>query len=145
MQSQAFYTSQYGYKLQLKAYLNGHDQGKGTHLALFFVIMKGDYDPLLQWPFPHKITLYLLDHRDHEKLSVRDEICPSQVLEENVDCFTKPNPKEERNVGYGNSTFASHLVIDTGAFVRDDSIFIKWNIWCRIDIRMHHISYKPSF
>ena len=100
-------------------------QGMGTHLALFFVVMRGNYDPLLEWPFPHNITLYLLDHRDQEKLSVKDDICPSQVLEENADCFNKPNPKEERNVGYGNSTFASHLVIDSGAFVRDDVIFVK--------------------
>jgi len=29
--------------------------GKGTHVSLFFVVMKGDYDALLPWPFRHKV------------------------------------------------------------------------------------------
>lgn len=36
-------------------YLNGDGAGKGTHMSLFFVVMKGDYDALLPWPFRHKV------------------------------------------------------------------------------------------
>uniref|UniRef100_H2YBM5 MATH domain-containing protein n=1 Tax=Ciona savignyi TaxID=51511 RepID=H2YBM5_CIOSA len=34
--------------------------GKGTHMSLFFVVMKGEYDALLPWPFRQKVTLMLL-------------------------------------------------------------------------------------
>lgn len=51
----AFYTAKYGYKLCLRLYLNGDGTGKKTHLSLFIVIMKGEYDALLPWPFRNKV------------------------------------------------------------------------------------------
>ena len=41
--------------------LNGYMNGKGPHLSLFFVVMRGDYDALQTWPFQKKITMMLLD------------------------------------------------------------------------------------
>uniref|UniRef100_A0A8C6XGE7 TNF receptor-associated factor n=1 Tax=Naja naja TaxID=35670 RepID=A0A8C6XGE7_NAJNA len=51
----AFYTSKYGYKMCLRIYLNGDGTGRGTHLSLFFVVMKGPNDSLLRWPFNQKV------------------------------------------------------------------------------------------
>ena len=51
----AFYTSRYGYKMCLRIYLNGDGTGRGTHLSLFFVVMKGPNDALLRWPFNQKV------------------------------------------------------------------------------------------
>lgn len=51
----AFYTSRYGYKMCLRVYLNGDGTGRGTHLSLFFVVMKGPHDALLRWPFNQKV------------------------------------------------------------------------------------------
>ena len=53
--SPPFYTSRTGYKMCARLYLNGDGMGKGTHLSLFFVVMKGRYDALLKWPFRHKV------------------------------------------------------------------------------------------
>lgn len=57
--SAAFYTSKYGYKMCLRVYLNGDGTGRGTHLSLFFVVMKGPNDALLRWPFNQKVGLGL--------------------------------------------------------------------------------------
>ena len=54
--SQPFYTSRYGYKMCARVYLNGDGMGKGTHVSLFFVVMRGDYDALLPWPFSPKVS-----------------------------------------------------------------------------------------
>ncbi|XP_016354376.1 TNF receptor-associated factor 2-like isoform X1 [Sinocyclocheilus anshuiensis] len=54
MFSPAFYSSKYGYKMCLRLYLNGDGTGRGTHLSLFFVVMRGKYDALLKWPFSQK-------------------------------------------------------------------------------------------
>jgi len=35
--------------------------GKGTHVSLFFVVMRGAYDALLKWPFRQKVY----DTNDH--------------------------------------------------------------------------------
>ena len=39
--SSPFYSAQYGYKMCAKIYMNGDGFGKGSHLSLFFVVMKG--------------------------------------------------------------------------------------------------------
>ncbi|CDQ60765.1 unnamed protein product [Oncorhynchus mykiss] len=54
MFSPAFYTSKYGYKMCLRIYLNGDGTGRGSHLSLFFVVMRGLSDALLKWPFNQK-------------------------------------------------------------------------------------------
>lgn len=43
----------------LRIYLNGDGTGRGTHLSLFFVVMRGHSDALLKWPFNQKVTLTL--------------------------------------------------------------------------------------
>ena len=48
-----FYTGRYGYKMCLHLYIMGDGIGKGTHLSLFFVVMCGEFDNILQWPFTH--------------------------------------------------------------------------------------------
>ena len=42
--SPCFYTSRYGYKMCSRIYLNGDGMGRGTHISLFFVVMRGQYD-----------------------------------------------------------------------------------------------------
>ena len=54
--SPPFFTSLHGYQMCLRLYLNGDGQGKGTHVSLFLVIMKSDYDDLLLWPFKQKVS-----------------------------------------------------------------------------------------
>lgn len=45
--------------------LSGDGNGKNTHISLFFVVMKGDFDGLLPWPFQQKVvdTKILRSHR----------------------------------------------------------------------------------
>lgn len=46
--SPCFFTSRYGYKMCARIYLNGDGIGKGTHISIFFVVMRGQYDALLR-------------------------------------------------------------------------------------------------
>ena len=55
--SQPFYSSRFGYKMCARVYLNGDGMGKNTHLSLFFVVMRGEYDQLLTWPFKQKVGI----------------------------------------------------------------------------------------
>lgn len=118
--SQPFYTSRYGYKMCARIYLNGDGMGKGTHLSLFFVIMKGDYDNLLTWPFRQKVSFYLMDQQGH-----RDNITDSFRPDPASSSFQKP--RNEMNIASGCPMFASlHIVRGQGQkYLRDDAIFIK--------------------
>lgn len=59
--SPPFYTSQYGYKLQASAFLNGNGAGESTHLSVYIKILPGEYDALLRWPFSHSVSFTLFD------------------------------------------------------------------------------------
>ena len=45
-----------------RLYLNGDGMGKGTHVSLFFVVMRGAYDALLKWPFRQKVFISSVVH-----------------------------------------------------------------------------------
>ena len=50
----------YGYKMCARVYLNGDGIGKGNFVSLFFVIMKGEHDDLLIWPFRNKVNFVII-------------------------------------------------------------------------------------
>jgi len=49
----------------IRACLSGDGMGNGTHLSIFFVLMRGEYDLLLQ--FEHKVCLILVDQDQKKK------------------------------------------------------------------------------
>ncbi|NXI31920.1 TRAF2 factor, partial [Sterrhoptilus dennistouni] len=117
--SPAFYTAKYGYKVCLRVYLNGDGTGKGTHLSLFFVVMKGDYDALLPWPFRHKVTFMLLDQNNREH--VIDAFRPD------LTSASFQRPVNDMNVASGCPMFLplSKLQSPKHAYVKEDTLFLK--------------------
>lgn len=117
--SPAFYTAKYGYKLCLRLYLNGDGTGKRTHLSLFIVIMRGEYDALLPWPFRNKVTFMLLDqnNREHAIDAFRPDL--------NSASFQRP--QSETNVASGCPLFfpLNKLQSPKHAYVKDDTMFLK--------------------
>lgn len=59
--SPSFYSSESGYKICLCVYPAG-DNHEG-YLSLYFVLMKGQFDEVLQWPFHNRVVLSLLSCR----------------------------------------------------------------------------------
>lgn len=118
--SQPFYSHRFGYKMCARVYLNGDGMGKTTHMSLFFVIMRGEYDPLLNWPFRQKVTLTLLD-QSLEKRHLTDHFQPDP----NSSSFKKP--ESEMNVASGCPLFVSHAVLENPAngYLKEDTIFIR--------------------
>ncbi|XP_034051477.1 TNF receptor-associated factor 3 [Thalassophryne amazonica] len=116
--SQPFYTGYFGYKMCARVYLNGDGTGKGTHLSLFFVVMKGEYDALLPWPFKQKVTLMLMDQGPSKK-HLGDAFKPDP----NSSSFRRP--VAEMNIASGCPLFVSQTILETGSYIKDDTIFIK--------------------
>ncbi|XP_030631320.1 TNF receptor-associated factor 2 [Chanos chanos] len=118
MFSPAFYTSKYGYKMCLRIYLNGDGTGRGSHLSLFFVVMRGQSDALLKWPFNQKVTLMLLDQSNREHIidAFRPDVASSSFQ----------RPISEMNIASGCPLFCPLAKLDgKNSYVRDDTIFIK--------------------
>lgn len=116
--SQPFYTGYFGYKMCARVYLNGDGMGKGTHLSLFFVVMRGEYDALLPWPFRQKVTLMLMDQGPAHK-HLGDAFKPDP----NSSSFRRPTG--EMNIASGCPLFVAQTVLENGTYIKDDTIFIK--------------------
>ena len=115
--SPCFFTGRYGYKMCARIYLNGDGMGKGTHISIFFVIMRGEYDALLRWPFSQKVTFMLLDQDNVEH--VIDAFRPDP----NSSSFQRP--RRETNIASGCPMFCSLAELNNHAYVRDDAMFLK--------------------
>ncbi|NXP75788.1 TRAF2 factor, partial [Ramphastos sulfuratus] len=116
--SPAFYTSKYGYKMCLRVYLNGDGTGRGTHLSLFFVVMKGPNDALLRWPFNQKVTLMLLDQNNREHII--------DAFRPDTSSSSFQRPVTEMNIASGCPLFCPVSLMEAkNSYVRDDAIFIK--------------------
>ncbi|CAN0388337.1 unnamed protein product [Lampetra fluviatilis] len=118
--SPAFFTSRYGYKMCLRLYPSGDGAGKDSHLSLFFVLMRGDHDATLRWPFRQKVTLMLLDQS-----SRRDHVVDAFRPDATTSSFQRPTG--DLNVASGCPLFCplARLVSSEQTYVRDDTLFIK--------------------
>ncbi|XP_069743687.1 TNF receptor-associated factor 1 isoform X2 [Narcine bancroftii] len=117
--SPAFYTSRYGYKVRMRIYLQGDGAGRGTHISLFFVIMKGEYDALLHWPFKQKVTFMLLDQNSREHII--------DAFRPDVSSSSFQRPVGEMNIASGCPTFLPLSKLDSPkqAYLKNDVMFIK--------------------
>ncbi|XP_006834095.1 PREDICTED: TNF receptor-associated factor 5 isoform X2 [Chrysochloris asiatica] len=118
--SQPFYTSRCGYRLCARAYLNGDGSGKGTHLSLYFVVMRGEFDSLLQWPFRQRVTLMLLDQSGK-----KNHITETFKADPNSSSFKRPDG--EMNIASGCPRFVAHSTLENtnNTYVKDDILFLK--------------------
>ena len=110
------FTKRFGYKFCTYLYLNGDGVGRDTHISLFIVIMKSEYDALLEWPFRQKVTFTLLNHENKNE-SVKESMIPDA----NSPSFKRP--RKEMNLAAGFPLFVSKERLEN--FVVDDSIFIE--------------------
>ena len=117
-----FFSGRYGYKMCLRLYILGDGIGKNTHMSLFFVIMKGEFDNILQWPFTSKVTFKLINQTGNR--DIIDTFQPDPMSSS----FQKP--KSDMNIASGCPRFASHTELKNGGFIADDTVFIKCSIDC---------------
>ena len=117
-----FYTGRYGFKMCLRLYILGDGIGKNTHMSLFFVIMRGEFDSILQWPFTHKVTFKLINQTGGR--DIIDTFQPDPMSSS----FRKP--KSDMNIASGCPRFVSHNDLKNGGFIVEDTVFIKCSVDC---------------
>ena len=115
--SPPFYTGRNGYKMCIRAFLNGDGSGKGICLSVFFVLMKGEYDPLLQWPFKHKVSLILVD-QDHKR-----DFVHTLVPDPQSSSFQQP--RTDMNDPSGCAEFSDLTIPKNTGYVKDDVMYIR--------------------
>jgi hypothetical protein len=104
----------------MRLYLNGDGQAKKTHLSLFFVLMRGEYDGILTWPFQHKIMFCLYD-QTIAKRHIIDSFRPD------IKSNSFQRPRSNMNIASGIPKFLPSSIIqqENNSYVRDDCMFIR--------------------
>lgn len=117
--SPPFYTSEHGYKMCMRLYPNGDGMGTDSHLSLFFVIMRGEYDALLKWPFSPRVTFTLIDQLKDSHIT--DSFVPDQTSS------SYKRPTMEMNIASGCPLFArlEHLTGQDTGYLVNDTLFLK--------------------
>ncbi|CAF0726450.1 unnamed protein product [Adineta ricciae] len=128
--SPAVYTSDCGYKVCMRLYLNGDGTARGTHMSIFLVILRGSYDSLLKWPFSYRVTFCLYDQRTLMESDKNKQ--PKHVIESfrpDTRSASFQRPTSTMNIASGIPKFFSLANLDRTAernrYIINDTMFIK--------------------
>lgn len=121
-----FYTGVPGYKMCLRVNLNGIDSGANSHVSMFVHLMQGEFDSVIEWPFPGSITLTIMDQDTRsEPQHVKETLTARPTLQ----AFLRP--KTNRNhKGYGYVEMMPHSTLRTYGYIKDDTMVV------RVDVKM---------
>ena len=116
-----FYSHCYGYKFRLRLYPLGNGKGRNTHMSLFLILCKGEFDEILKFPLSGRLYFTLLSRGGTENL------CESyQFNSANRGC-EKPTTQENA-VSLGNPTFCS-LDLLWKKYVLNDTVYIRVSVF----------------
>ncbi|XP_028393153.1 TNF receptor-associated factor 4-like isoform X2 [Dendronephthya gigantea] len=118
LESEDFFSS-HGYKMRLTAYLNEGARGCEGYMGVYVHFMKSDRDDFLPWPFKKRFTFVLLDKQDDpsQRRNVSVAITPKEEKK-----FQRPTRTFQR--GQGRQKFVLHSTLETGHYIRDDTVYI---------------------
>jgi regulator of replication initiation timing len=116
--SPPFYTSPHGYRMCIRVYLNGDGLGKGTHISVFFVLMKSEHDCLLSWPFKQSVRFTLIN-QVNQASSISEAFAPD------LSSPSFQQPTGEMNVASGFPKFVRQSILQNEEFTQGNSIYIK--------------------
>ena len=116
--SPPFYSAHKGYRMCIRAYLNGDGVGKGTHLSVFCVIMRSEHDSELQWPFQQQVSLILINQKDPRESIV-------QTFKPDPASSSFQRPRQNMNIASGCPTFAPLSVLHDQRYVAGDEIKVQ--------------------
>ena len=118
--SPPFTTSPQDYKFSIKAMANGFSSGKGSHITLNAIIMKGQHDDQLEWPFTGTIIIEVLNWREDNRHF-------KQVY--SIDHFNRVT-EGEYGKDFGFYKFISHASLpfnpsNNTQYLKDDCICVR--------------------
>jgi hypothetical protein len=128
--SAPFYIFRKGYKMCMRLYINGDRKARNTHISLFFVIMRGEYDDDLQWPFKFKVTFSLIDQSTStdNQHHISNFCCPNTTATcfECANCFGCPN--SDMNIAFGIPMFIPLDKFNQNRYVKNNTAYIQIGI-----------------
>ena len=99
-------------------YLNRDGIGRDAHISLFFILLKSDYDYLLELPFYKEVTCRLLNPENLDE-SKSKSFMPS------IDSPCNSKPKISMNKASGFPLFIEKNKLFSDGFIKKDCMYIE--------------------
>ena len=121
-----FYTHPNGYHIALIVDANGNDDGEGTHVSVGALILKGEYDAKLKWPFLGKVTFTLLNQLEDENHCTKMTIFDTEKFAIAAD-----------NIAWGHVNFISHSALSRDP-VKNTQYLKNDTLYFRMEVEIEH-------
>ena len=112
--------------MRFRLYLNGDADARDTHLSLFLVIMRGDYDTNLKWPFSFNVKFQLVDRTT--SADGKRHITKAFHFDHTSDCSQRPTCDMNDGCGFKRFLSVEQFEKNQARYVLNDAIFIKSHI-----------------
>ena len=110
--SEPFYTHPGGYKMCLIVDADGDKEGEGTYIGVHLLMLCGEFDDRLEWPFRGKLTIRLLnqigDHMHHDRTAFNlqsDRVTTAEKFNHTWNISKFISHRELSYGGYKNSQY----------------------------------------
>lgn len=106
--------------MRVRLYLHGDGNARGSHMSIFFVLMRSPYDSLLKFPFDYKVTFCMYDQTNSQQ-HITDSFRPD------TRSSSFERPRSEMNIASGIPKFFPLSIItqEGNPYVQNDTMFIK--------------------
>jgi TNF receptor-associated factor 2 len=128
--SPAYYTSASGYKVCVRLYLNGDGTARGTYISIFLVLLHGEFDHLLTWPFSYRVSFCLCDQLT--ALQADGSPPPKHIIESfrpDTKSISFEKPRSDMNIASGIPRFFPLMYFEQPSeinrYVVNNAMFIK--------------------
>ena len=145
IESDPFYTGCYGYKLKVFASYNGCDFSPPRerfgrisfyrapellkpHLSIGIILLEGEYDDILPWPFSNKITFTLIDHNKdlQKRQNYIDYLSPRKTMKQDI--FSQRPGGIMKTVESEIPFFIPQWMLQTRPFIVNGALFFQVDI-----------------
>ena len=137
LQSEPFYSSANGYKLKVSFYPRGSKSRKKGYVSVYLIIMKGEYDDALRWPFRRKVIFTLIDQQENleKRRNIVRELVPDISLKWHARACAKPT--EDENPAFGIfelEPIDTFLYQKTRGYLLDDSLLLEVRVIPQLNV-----------
>ena len=100
--------------------LYGNGDARGTHMSIFIVISRGNYDAIVSWPFAFPVVFCLFDQTGQGH-HIIDSIHPHPTS------VSFQRPQSDQNIPSGKLKFVPLAILQQqgGCYIQEDKMFIK--------------------
>ena len=131
IESNPFHTGCYGYRLKVLAHPCEILLHRDPYLSIGIVLMEGEYDDMLSWPFSKKITFTIID----QNKDLKERQNHTVYLSPGKSKFNVPlreifseRPGQKKIVDAVCWNFISHKKLQTRRYVVNDTLFLQVNV-----------------